>query len=260
MHCEACREALKAYFAGLKADLLNKRLANWRRNTSGWALKCRGWTSGTRARRRRTGTASRHCRHGGDRSNGLPKPSGPRRRKGRRARKAERYATGSISRPADAGQRRGFHRQPPCLRTLGRGNGGSRGDAPERIERTGGSSSRSSGRYGRSEHELAGLRARRSNIDQAQIPLGSFCVAPWVTRGKTCLLPELLQVREDEKDWEGAAERMLRNFGLSLLVPDRHYAKVAEWVTVPISRDAWSISGTYRWHGDPASACIPTHW
>ena len=31
---------------------------------------------------------------------------------------------------------------------------------------------------------------------------------------------ELLQVREDERDWEGAAERLLRNFGLSLLVPD----------------------------------------
>ena len=41
---------------------------------------------------------------------------------------------------------------------------------------------------------------------------------------------ELLQVRDDERDWEGAAERLLRNFGLSLLVPDEHYAQVAEWV------------------------------
>ncbi|HDR46737.1 MAG TPA: ATP-dependent exonuclease SbcCD, C subunit-like protein, partial [Geoalkalibacter subterraneus] len=41
---------------------------------------------------------------------------------------------------------------------------------------------------------------------------------------------ELLQVREDERDWEGAAERLLRNFGLSLLVPDQHYPRVAEWV------------------------------
>src|SRR3569833_4698530 len=41
---------------------------------------------------------------------------------------------------------------------------------------------------------------------------------------------ELIQVREDERDWEGAAERLLRGFGLSLLVPDAHYKAVAEWV------------------------------
>ena len=41
---------------------------------------------------------------------------------------------------------------------------------------------------------------------------------------------ELLQVREDERDWEGAAERLLRGFGLALLVPDAHYKAVAEWV------------------------------
>jgi uncharacterized protein YPO0396 len=41
---------------------------------------------------------------------------------------------------------------------------------------------------------------------------------------------ELLQVREQEQLWEGAIERLLRNFGLSLLVSDHHYPKVAEWV------------------------------
>ena len=41
---------------------------------------------------------------------------------------------------------------------------------------------------------------------------------------------ELIQVRDDERDWEGAAERLLRGFGLALLVPDAHYKAVAEWV------------------------------
>ena len=41
---------------------------------------------------------------------------------------------------------------------------------------------------------------------------------------------ELIQVRDDERDWEGAAERLLRSFGLSLLVPDAHYAAVGDWV------------------------------
>ena len=41
---------------------------------------------------------------------------------------------------------------------------------------------------------------------------------------------ELLQVREEARDWEGAIERLLHGFGLSLLVPDASYAQVAEWV------------------------------
>ncbi len=41
---------------------------------------------------------------------------------------------------------------------------------------------------------------------------------------------ELIQVRDEERDWEGAAERLLRSFGLSLLVPDAHYKAVADWV------------------------------
>ena len=37
-------------------------------------------------------------------------------------------------------------------------------------------------------------------------------------------------MREEEADWEGAAERLLRGFALSVLVPDLHYAAVAEWI------------------------------
>jgi uncharacterized protein YPO0396 len=37
-------------------------------------------------------------------------------------------------------------------------------------------------------------------------------------------------VREEQRDWEGAAERLLRGFGLSLLVPETFYKPLAEWV------------------------------
>ena len=37
-------------------------------------------------------------------------------------------------------------------------------------------------------------------------------------------------MRDDERDWEGAAERLLRGFGLALLVPDANYKAVADWV------------------------------
>ena len=41
---------------------------------------------------------------------------------------------------------------------------------------------------------------------------------------------ELLRVRDGEAAWEGAAERTLHGFALSLLVPAEHYAAVSGWV------------------------------
>ena len=40
---------------------------------------------------------------------------------------------------------------------------------------------------------------------------------------------ELLDVYEQHAEWRGAAERVLRGFALSLLVPQRHYDAVADW-------------------------------
>lgn len=39
-----------------------------------------------------------------------------------------------------------------------------------------------------------------------------------------------MRVADHEAIWEGAAERLLRNLGLSLLVPDDHYVAVQRWV------------------------------
>jgi uncharacterized protein YPO0396 len=41
---------------------------------------------------------------------------------------------------------------------------------------------------------------------------------------------ELIAVADDSRDWEGAAERLLRGFALSLLVPDSLYADTSAWV------------------------------
>ncbi|WP_246041251.1 ATP-binding protein [Streptomyces cadmiisoli] len=41
---------------------------------------------------------------------------------------------------------------------------------------------------------------------------------------------ELIQVRDDEAEWAGAAERVLHGFALSLLVPHAHYDTVSAWV------------------------------
>ncbi len=79
--------------------------------------------------------------------------------------------------------------------------------------------------------EINSLKSRRSNIDTQQIAMRTaLCSALRLPEADMPFAGELIQVRDDEKDWEGAAERLLRNFGLSLLVPDPYYAQVAEWV------------------------------
>lgn len=91
-------------------------------------------------------------------------------------------------------------------------------------------------RQGKQEHdqqsgEIDSLKRRRSNIDDRQIQIRTaMCAALGLNVDDMPFAGELIQVRDDERDWEGAAERLLRGFGLALLVPDAHYKAVAEWV------------------------------
>ncbi|WP_175771961.1 ATP-binding protein [Paraburkholderia phenazinium] len=91
-------------------------------------------------------------------------------------------------------------------------------------------------RQGKQEHdaltaEIDSLKTRRNNIPAEQIAMRTaLCKALALPEADLCFAGELMQVRDDERDWEGAAERLLRNFGLSLLVSDEHYAAVTEWV------------------------------
>jgi uncharacterized protein YPO0396 len=79
--------------------------------------------------------------------------------------------------------------------------------------------------------EIESLRKRKSNIDTRQVEIReALCRFLKIDEDVMPFAGELIQVRTEEKDWEGAAERILRGFGLSLLVPDRHYRSVHEWV------------------------------
>ncbi|MEA1889976.1 MAG: ATP-binding protein [Pseudomonadota bacterium] len=79
--------------------------------------------------------------------------------------------------------------------------------------------------------EINSLKQRRNNIDSRQIIIrDALCKALGIDTVSLPFIGELLQVRDDEQQWEGAAERILHNFGLSLLVPEQDYAAVADWV------------------------------
>ena len=85
--------------------------------------------------------------------------------------------------------------------------------------------------HGEVTAELESLRQRRSNISSQMLRVReTLCDALHLAPDSLPFIGELIQVREDERAWEGAAERLLHNFGLSLLVPEAHYAAVAAWV------------------------------
>jgi uncharacterized protein YPO0396 len=78
------------------------------------------------------------------------------------------------------------------------------------------------------EKEVLSLQKRESNIPVRNLSIREdLCAAVGLTEAELPFAGELLRVKETETAWEGAAERLLHNFGLSLLVPQDHYAKVA---------------------------------
>ncbi len=80
--------------------------------------------------------------------------------------------------------------------------------------------------------ELRSLRSRRSNIDARLVELRAL-ICQSVGDIPVERLPfagELIQVRPQASAWEGAIERYLRGFGLSLLVEEALYPEVSDVV------------------------------
>jgi uncharacterized protein YPO0396 len=81
------------------------------------------------------------------------------------------------------------------------------------------------------EAEIASLENRTSSIPAHMLALKErLAEGAGVPAEALSFAGELIEVQEEESDWEGAAERLLHNFALSLLVPDAHYTAVADWV------------------------------
>ncbi len=79
--------------------------------------------------------------------------------------------------------------------------------------------------------EVTSLKQRRSNIDDRQIQIrAALCADLGFAEDDLPFVGELLQVHDNEKEWEGAIERLLHGFGLSMLVADEQYKAVAEWI------------------------------
>ncbi|WP_438859835.1 ATP-binding protein [Achromobacter spanius] len=229
-----CRDLLRPYFAQLKLALLDKRIANLSEDSQRQSAALERLVH-ERDDKRADIDALKDAiaKNGGDRLEQLGIEIRRRQQEltARRA-KAERHAELLAVLDEQPGEdREAFVAQQARL--------------GERLEHTREEDARLENalreqdyafRQGKAEHdalnaEIASLKARRSNIPAQQITVReALCQALNLDADALPFAGELLQVRDEEHDWEGAAERLLHGFGLSLLVPDAHYAAVADWV------------------------------
>ncbi|MDB0565137.1 ATP-binding protein [Ralstonia solanacearum] len=228
------REALRPYFARLKVVLLDRRLVLLTQDAQKLDAQIERLSAERDTGREELGRIERALRdNGGDRLEQLATEI--RRKeaeKSLRQQKAERYGEllGRID-EAPPSDEAAFLAQQQSIGTRAESLRSRIADQDNRITEEGYAL-----RKGREEHtalteEIESLQRRKSNIDAAQIRIrDALCVALSIGEDELPFAGELIQVREDERDWQGAAERLLRGFGLSLLVPDAHYKAVAEWV------------------------------
>ena len=79
--------------------------------------------------------------------------------------------------------------------------------------------------------ELRSLQSRQSSIPKRSLDLRQWlCKELNLTEAELPFAGELIQVRPEDSAWEGAAERLLHSFALSILVPDGRYAAVSDWI------------------------------
>lgn len=79
--------------------------------------------------------------------------------------------------------------------------------------------------------ELESLQKRASQIPMDLMEMRTHLAEQLeIAETEISFAGELLKVRKEEKEWEGALERLLRGFGISMLVPDQYYPLVSGYV------------------------------
>lgn len=81
------------------------------------------------------------------------------------------------------------------------------------------------------EREVESLRLRKSQIPDQNLGIRSRMLEELgIPEEEIPFVGELLKVRDEEREWEGAIERLLHNLALRLLVPEKHYKAVNRYV------------------------------
>ena len=230
----ACREALAPWFAGLKAELLDKRLGNLAQDLARLQEQQRGLQERQQQGQSRRDELTRAiAQNGGDRLAAIKEDIARLETDlQRRQRAAERYdvLAGKLELPLASGAEP-FLANRQALPELNDSCRAQRDAAQNEQTETAVDLSNLRRQHEQLDVEISSLRQRRSNLPARILDIRArLCAALQLEEDQLPFAGELLQVREDEGDWEGVAERLLHNFGLSLLVPDTLYSQVAQWV------------------------------
>ncbi|MFO8154470.1 MAG: ATP-binding protein [Pseudomonadota bacterium] len=230
----AARDALEPWYAGIKVDRLGERLAKLDEELARARSKVERRRAEQRALLdRRDELKQAIAEHGGDRIEGLARQiTEQAEERDARRRRAERY--NELARRLELPEVEDAETFLANQRELeGAAERAEARQAELQNARTEAEVAfrELKGRHETIDAELTSLRARRSNIPERSLELRRrLCEETGLEPEALPFVGELIQVREEARDWEGAAERLLHNFGLSLLVPDDHYATVADWV------------------------------
>lgn len=229
-----CRDALRPWFAHLKRELLERRIATLEQDIDKLASRIARLRDDKRNQaQRRDDLAQAISANGGNRLEQIRAEMARLQEvKDERARRAGQYDAlaravglpGAAEASLFSANRRAVEDgQNACIV--------QRDDYQNRLTEAGVSLRELGRQYKEITAELESLRGRRSNISSQMLELrATLCAALHLVPDSLPFIGELIQVREEERAWEGAAERLMHSFGLSLLVPEAHYAAVAAWV------------------------------
>jgi len=229
-----CRQALRFWFAELKSTLLTERIERLDAEISRWSARVHRLAEQQRALNSERDQIRQAIRdNGGDRIERLQLDIEQlQKQQADRRRRADGY--GEVARQLGLPEARDEMVFRANLREAERARAAldtEEADVQNRLTEINVALRAHESSRAEVETELASLRKRRSNIPAHMLSLRErLCAELSLSSDAIPFIGELLQVRDGEADWEGAIERLLHNFGLSLLVPDAHYADVARWV------------------------------
>ena len=230
----ASRDALRPWFAGKKRALLARRIANLEAELEKLAQRI-ATAEEMRNRQMADRDAIRQAvaENGGDRIESIKRDIEDKRAlKEERAQRAARYDE-RAARLGLAGAIDGdaFLSNQAAIRDARDAAGAALAEAQNGLTEAGVVLRQLQEEHGELEAEIQSLYQRRSNIPRQILEMrAEMCRNIDLREEELPFAGELLQVRAEERAWEGAIERLVHNFGLSLLVRDEQYARVAEWV------------------------------
>lgn len=230
----ARREALRYYFADLKADLVHRLLTDLYAERAGLQALLTGLESRlTNLRARERSLDIELAGHGGNRLAEIDRQiaDGEAERDKRRDRAGRFAALLADAGLEPAGTAPDFAARRLEITVARDASRQAQADAQKRLTDIGGDIRTLSEQAGQVNAELRSLRERKSNIPKRNLDIRRLlCQELGLTEAALPFAGELIAVRPAESDWEGAAERLLHGFALSILVPEAHYAAVSDWI------------------------------